>query len=1160
MRIPVRITAFLLAVMMAITPLGHGAGRASAATSEMDVVYALPKVGTPNYNGNAINIREKASSSSTLVGTVKNGVKFEILGEKVSGDGNLWYRVRFISTSGIHEGYGFASFITVTEATATIPSGVTVYAAAKTGTPSYSGGAINVRKETSSSSELVASVRNETKLTILGEQISSSNNKWYYIRFYADGVLKEGFGYAQYITVYDSDTTVVPTPTVTVTPTPTEEPTVTPTVTPVPTETPSPTPTLPPGVVKDTTYLKTKVGVASNATGTYIVIRSDAKSEPPEVARLDNGTQFDVLGEKQLEGGKVWYRIRYTAADGTVIEGYAHSDYVKVSEKPPKPEVFPSLGYVDYSPTINARKGGSQSAALLYDRNGEAVKLVTGTGVEVLGRSGSYYQCRFDVDGVSTTGYLYADFVRMYDAPSDDADFVADLRAQGFPESYITPLRILHSQHPSWVFAADKTNLDWNTAVNKESEFQRSLVNYVSPTDWKRVDDLGYTWCTADNTDGGFKKLDGFHWEAANRTATAFFMDPRNFLTESELFQFEAQSFDPSIHTLERVQALLEGTFMDGVVPGEYMWESQEVIRDANGVIQQINTVEKTSGTPLTYAQVFLMSAEISGVSPDMLVARVIQEMGTKGTSLIISGTSKTAPGHYNYYDFGTYATADKDAITNGLIYASQTDAKTCRPWNRRWKSLYGGAIMIGREYINRGQDTLYYQKFNVMKTANSYALYSHQYMTNIQAPANEARTMWEACPELDTPILFKIPVYENMPESKAPYPGNKTGNPNPYLKSLTVAGQELDTEFNYKTLSYTIDVSEKTDKLVISAEPLAAKTKVSGIGTVAIQKGRNEILITTTAEYGNQQTYTLIVNRAGEVAPPEPKGAKLSGMNLSIFEGDRLGMNFYLELYGGAASSDYLVEYYLDGDFGNKYSYSLDTLGANVRVADSDYLKCEVKLTTGELSKKIHIAVIEKATNAMLDEAEVACRDYAMTVIASEQDEKVRNMTKAMLNYAAASQTYFEKDVDRLANALLPESDRVVAPIAEDVLDTYRESRFLAMDGLYYYGTSLILDSEIKLRHYFTSDDGSADRYTFVCDGVTLPAVEKNGLWYVEIGGIDYFNITADKVLTVSDTQGASESLGYSVMNYIAMVDGREEYADLLKVVYALYAFSESR
>lgn len=1160
MRIPVRITAFLLAVMMAITPLGHGAGRASAATSEMDVVYALPKVGTPNYNGNAINIREKASSSSTLVGTVKNGVKFEILGEKVSGDGNLWYRVRFISTSGIHEGYGFASFITVTEATATIPSGVTVYAAAKTGTPSYSGGAINVRKETSSSSELVASVRNETKLTILGEQISSSNNKWYYIRFYADGVLKEGFGYAQYITVYDSDTTVVPTPTVTVTPTPTEEPTVTPTVTPVPTETPSPTPTLPPGVVKDTTYLKTKVGVASNATGTYIVIRSDAKSEPPEVARLDNGTQFDVLGEKQLEGGKVWYRIRYTAADGTVIEGYAHSDYVKVSEKPPKPEVFPSLGYVDYSPTINARKGGSQSAALLYDRNGEAVKLVTGTGVEVLGRSGSYYQCRFDVDGVSTTGYLYADFVRMYDAPSDDADFVADLRAQGFPESYITPLRILHSQHPSWVFAADKTNLDWNTAVNKESEFQRSLVNYVSPTDWKRVDDLGYTWCTADNTDGGFKKLDGFHWEAANRTATAFFMDPRNFLTESELFQFEAQSFDPSIHTLERVQALLEGTFMDGVVPGEYMWESQEVIRDAKGVIQQINTVEKTSGTPLTYAQVFLMSAEISGVSPDMLVARVIQEMGTKGTSLIISGTSKTAPGHYNYYDFGTYATADKDAITNGLIYASQTDAKTCRPWNRRWKSLYGGAIMIGREYINRGQDTLYYQKFNVMKTANSYALYSHQYMTNIQAPANEARTMWEACPDLDTPILFKIPVYENMPEENAPYPGNKTGNPNPYLKSLTVDGQELNPEFNYKTLSYTIEVSEKTDKLVIAAEPLASTTKVTGTGTVNIKPGRNEILITTTAQYGNSQTYTLIVNRPG-ATEPEPKGAKLGGMDLSIFEGDRLGVNFYVELYGGATAAEYQIEYYFDGDFGDRHVISLTEQGQSTRLKETDYLKLEIPLTTGDLSRQIHIAVVEKQTSAMIDEAEMSCRDYAAEILSDEQYKDVWTLTKAMLNYAAATQIYFEKDTTRPANEFLSEEDKAIEPIPEEVLELYRDNRYIAVDGLYYYGTSLILESEIKLRHYFTADPGTEkEQYRFLCDGKELTVLEKSGLWYVEISGIDYFNITEDKLLTVTNDSGVEQTLSYSVMHYIARIGNRSEYEDLLKVVYAIYAFSAAK
>ena len=620
------------------------------------------------------------------------------------------------------------------------------------------------------------------------------------------------------------------------------------------------------------TYSKPKTGkinVPANVAAA-LNARADASSSSALVAAIPNGTTVEVLGTKKYSNGKLWYRIRFDN-NGTKTEAYGFAEYIQIYTPKPANETYasPKPAYVDYSPVINVRSGPGQNYAMLKDKSGQNLTLINGTHVEALAYQNGYYKCNITIDGETKIGWLYADFVRLYTTPSGDEEFVAQMKAQGFPDSYIESLRILHAQHPTWVFTADKTGLDWNTAVDEESAFQRSLVNYTSPTSWKRIDDLAYTWRTADNKDGGFKKLDGYHWEAANRVSTAYFMDPRNFLTESEVFQFESQSYNEEIHTIERVQALLEGTFMSGDIPGEYLWSSQTVNRNEKGVITSIDTVEATSGTPLTYAYVFLESAKISGVSPDMLVARVIQEMGTKGTSQIISGVSKTAPGHYNYYDFGTYATATADAITNGLIYAKAKDATTCRPWNTRWKSLYGGAIMIGRDYISKGQDTLYYQKFNVSSAVAASKKYTHQYMTNIQAPANEARTMWQACPDLDTVIEFKIPVYENMPAENAPYPeGSSTANPNPYLASLEVEGCNLTPAFDYKTFSYDIVVSAETESVTIKVEPLAATTKVYG-GTIPLQVGANEINVISTAAYGNSQTYVLNVYREEPVVQP---------------------------------------------------------------------------------------------------------------------------------------------------------------------------------------------------------------------------------------------------------------------------------------------------
>ena len=97
-----------------------------------------------------------------------------------------------------------------------------------------------------------------------------------------------------------------------------------------------------------------------------------------------------------------------------------------------------------------------------------------------------------------------------------------------------------------------------------------------------------------------------------------------------------------------------------------------------------------------------------------------------------ISGTVSGYEGYYNYYNQGAYKTATASAVVNGLKYAAKTDAATLRPWNTRMKSVIGGAIYIGSRYINRGQNTIYYEKFDMVTP------YTHQYMTNVLAPRSE--------------------------------------------------------------------------------------------------------------------------------------------------------------------------------------------------------------------------------------------------------------------------------------------------------------------------------------------------------------------------------------------------------------------------------------
>jgi beta-N-acetylglucosaminidase len=89
------------------------------------------------------------------------------------------------------------------------------------------------------------------------------------------------------------------------------------------------------------------------------------------------------------------------------------------------------------------------------------------------------------------------------------------------------------------------------------------------------------------------------------------------------------------------------------------------------------------------------------------------------------------------------------------------------RPWTTPKESIIGGAIFTARGYIAAGQNTSYLKKFNV-SPKSLYNIYSHQYMANLAAPASEASTSYTSYKNnglLQLPLVFEIPIYENMPE-----------------------------------------------------------------------------------------------------------------------------------------------------------------------------------------------------------------------------------------------------------------------------------------------------------------------------------------------------------------------------------------------------------
>ncbi len=381
------------------------------------------------------------------------------------------------------------------------------------------------------------------------------------------------------------------------------------------------------------------------------------------------------------------------------------------------------------------QKPGKEEAASVNISTGQSVR-ITGVGEDSF--HNIWYQAGIDIGGSSYIGYIERDYLayadedllawedrwisgqtyRM-DAGTAQAKLPADI-AQ-FPASYQSGLLNLKTAHPNWIFVRMETDLDWKTAVQEENKNSRSLISSSVTSSWKTAD---------------FDKS----WSYPSDGILAYYMDPRNFLSENYIFQFELLSYNDTYHKESAVQSILNGTFMSGAIPGDSKGQS--------------------------YAQAFCNIARQLGVSPFHLASRVRQEQGN-GTSPLISGTHPSYPGVYNYFNIGATGKGSAQVIENGLKKAAEYK------WTTRYLSLEGGSNIISKDYIRKGQNTLYLQKFNVSKTSPS-GLYQHQYMQNIAAPSSEAVSVKKAyatAGSLNNPFVFRIPVYKNMPSSACPQP-----------------------------------------------------------------------------------------------------------------------------------------------------------------------------------------------------------------------------------------------------------------------------------------------------------------------------------------------------------------------------------------------------
>lgn len=425
-----------------------------------------------------------------------------------------------------------------------------------------------------------------------------------------------------------------------------------------------------------------------------------------------------------------------------------------------------------------------------------------------------------------------------------------NLRAQGFSESYIEDLAALQKAHPNWKFVAFKTGIDFDDAVKGE--------------------------------------LAGTPTTETNLRA---YLDPRNWLNEKYIFQFESIKKSDAVQSVSSVNAILKNTWM------------------ANSKITYLDTLgnSKTVDEVASYANAMIKASNDTNLSANYIAAKIRQENGrTENTATAVRGDVAPFRGIYNYFNIGAYVTAsdglawaagflkaNKDTVlydgTNATAspivtvsngqrmtyvkedgeyyrvtlynelgngkyedketgYILKSDVNTTymgnygRPWTDPNKAIYYGAKYIANGYLTY-QYTMYLQKFNV--NAQSGNLYRHEYMTNVSGAASEGYHLYSGYSNaglLNSAHTFYIPVFNNMPNDDSvttTVPTTTTKNYTPAkvkLTSLTaLKGHKIKAKWNKCSTSATgyqiYWAKDKKFKKVVAKTTTKGRSKVTYTG-----------------------------------------------------------------------------------------------------------------------------------------------------------------------------------------------------------------------------------------------------------------------------------------------------------------------------------------
>ncbi|MDM0767579.1 SH3 domain-containing protein [Clostridium perfringens] len=317
------------------------------------------KTGVVNVSS-SLNVREGASTSSKVIGSLSGNTKVTIVGEE-----GAFYKIEYKGS----RGYVAKEYVKdVTESnnsnqgTQTPEKPSTPETTKKTGIVNVSS-SLNVREGASTSSKVIGSLSGNTKVTIVGEE-----GAFYKIEYKGSHgyVAKE---YIKDVTESNNSNQGTQTP---------EKPS-----TPESTE---------------------KTGIVNVSSS--LNVREGASTSSKVIGSLSGNTKVTIVGE---EGA--FYKIEYKGSHGYVAKEYIKDikdEVVTEPEKPSNPENSKKTGVVTASKGLNVRKEANTSSQIIGILN-------SGESVEIIGEENGFYKITYK----RQEAYASKNYINIFDGNSN---------------------------------------------------------------------------------------------------------------------------------------------------------------------------------------------------------------------------------------------------------------------------------------------------------------------------------------------------------------------------------------------------------------------------------------------------------------------------------------------------------------------------------------------------------------------------------------------------------------------------------------------------------------------------------------------------------------------------------------------------------------------